>query len=337
MSFFAGIGDLHLDGRLSKHIPELNEYIMAEVKSVVVKAQKNGCRLVIFYGDIGDKPKLSYDAHTRLLDLCREFPHIRFIMISGNHDRSDVANTGLDLLRHINEPNLRIVTDNPTLLFKNTDHPINLLPWPHKDVVEGATNVIHIEVAGSFMDSGRPFGGGIKIPAKCFCVAGHLHTMHKVGKNVNYSGTLYQTYFGEKEPKYWHLVDASARTVETVKHSPKYILRNVVIEKASDLDDLIPDDPNILCKLFVKSNVALSDGALDKYPNIIKHNTFKTKSELEALVMSDFVIDDHSGAIQFDIEQALGDWMTSEGITPKLQKAVHAANKELLSKRGSLA
>jgi DNA repair exonuclease SbcCD nuclease subunit len=335
---FAGIGDLHLDGRLSKHIPELNAFIMNEVRSVVQKAQKKGCRVVVFYGDIGDKPQLSDEAHMMLLDLFREFTHMKFVMIAGNHDRRDVKRTGLDLLTHMALSNLRVVKDHPTMLFKNTDHPVNFMPWPfHKEVEESATNVVHIEVAGSFMDSGRPFGGGHKIPSKCFCVAGHLHTMHKAGKNVHYSGTLYQTYFGEKEAKYWHLVDTSERTVETIKHSPRYVLRNIVIEKPGDLEDLIPDNQDILCKLFVKSNVALHDGVLDKYPNIIKHNTFKTKSELEALVMSDFVIDDHSGTVQFDLEQALGDWMVAEGVDAKMQKAVHKANKELLVKRGAIA
>ena len=331
---FCGIGDLHFDGRLSKHKPDLNRVIIAEVRSAVTKAQKRGCRLVVFYGDIGDKPLLSYEAHILLTDLFDEFAHMKFIMLAGNHDRRDAANTGIDLLAHWKKPNLRVVKDVPVMMFKNTDHPVNLLPWPYyKEVVSGATNVIHIEVAGSFMDSGRQFTSGNKIPANCFCVAGHLHTMHRVGKNVHYSGTLYQTYFGEKEGKFWHLVDAAERTVETIKHSPRYILRNIVINSPEDIDTLIPDNQDILCKLFIKSGVALQDGVLDAHPNIIKHNTFKTKSELEALVMSDFVIDDHSGAIQFDLEQALGDWMAAEGITPKLQKAVHAANKELLAKR----
>ena len=333
---FCGIGDLHLDGRLVKHIPDLNQYIMSEVRSTITKAQKKGCRVVVFYGDIGDKPVLSYEAHMLLLDLFREFSHMKFIMLAGNHDRKDINTTGLDLLVHIATPNLRIVKDVPTMLFRNTDHPINLLPWPfYKEVVADATNVLHVEVAGSFMDSGRAFSGGHQIPNKFFCVIGHLHTMHKVGKNVNFSGTLYQTYFGEKEPKYWHLVDATERTVECIKHNPRYILRNIVIEKPGDLEELIPDNPDILCKLFVKSNVALHDGVLDKYPNIVKHNTFKTKTELEALVMSDFVIDDHSGTVKFDLEQALGDWMAAEGVDPKMQKAVHKANKELLEKRRS--
>ena len=334
---FCGIGDLHLDGRLSKHIPELNEFIMREVRSVVQKAQKKGCRLVVFYGDVGDKPHLSYEAHMLLLNLFDEFKDTRFVLIAGNHDRLDVNRTGLDLLRHLKKPNVKVILSKPTLMFGDTDHPINFMPWPfYKELVVGATNVIHVEVAGSFMDSGRPFTGGNKIPPKCFCVAGHLHTMHKVGKNVNYSGTLYQTYFGEKEGKYWHLVDSLERTVENIKHSPQYVLRNIIIEKPSDIGELIPSDPNILCKLFVKAGVALHDGVLDKHPNVVKHNTFTTKSELEALVLSDFVIDDHSSAIKFDIEQALGDWMVAEGVNPRLHKAVLKANRELLAKRGTV-
>lgn len=333
---FAGIGDLHLDGRLAKHIENLNQYIMSEVRSVVAGAQKKGCKLIVFYGDIGDKPKLSDEATMLILDLCREFPSLKFVMIAGNHDRTDAHKTGLDLLAHIREPNLKVVV-KPTVLYRNTDYPINLLPWPHKTVMEDATNVIHIEVAGSFMDSGRPFDGGVKIPSKYFCVAGHLHTKQKIGKNVHYSGTLYQTYFGEKEGKFWHLVDAEARTVEAIRHSPKYVLRNIVINSPDEIETLIPEDQNILCKLFVKAGVALHDGVLDKHPNVVKHNTFKTKSELEALVMSDFVIDDHSSAVKFDLEQALSDWMVAEKVDPKLHKAVIKANRELIAKRGAIA
>ena len=334
MSLFCGIGDLHLDGRLSKHIPELNLFIISEVRSAITKAQKKGCSLVIFYGDIGDKPILSYEAHILLTGLFDEFSDMKFIVLAGNHDRLDAKRTGLDLLAHWQKPNVRVVKDKPVMMFRDTDHPINLLPWPYyKEVEVDVTNVIHVEVAGSFMDSGRQFTSGHKIPAKCFCVAGHLHTMHKVGKNVHYSGTLYQTYFGEKEGKYWHLVDSAERTVQNIKHSPQYVLRNIIIEKPSDLEELIPDDQNILCKLFVKAGVALHDGVLDKYLNVIKHNTFTTKSELEALVLSDFVIDDHSSAVKFDINQALGDWMVAEGINEKLQKAVIQANSEMLAKR----
>ena len=331
-SQFVGIGDLHLDGRLQKYLPpgvDLNEYIIDEVRLVLTKALKNGVRLAVFYGDIGDKPHLSYRAHMLLIDLIREFADtFKFLFLMGNHDFLNREVTGLDLLVHMRLPNAKFVTKTPKVFFSDSDHPLMLHPWPHyKDVMfDGACNVLHIETKGSMMDSGRASPTDVTIDPKAFWVAGHLHTNH-----MNYSGTIYQTSFGEKPEKFFHIVDRVNRKIKSVPHKPKYTLANVVIETAEDLRTLIPSDPTTLVKLFIKSKVVVPPELLDKYPNVVKHNSFQTKQELQALVMEDFVIDDVSGSANFDVDIALTDWLDSEKVEPSLRKRVLRLNKEMMS------
>lgn len=327
---FVGIGDLHLDGRLQKYLPtNLNEFILDEVRLVLAKALKQGVRTCVFYGDICDKPLMSYDAHVRLIDLIREHAEsFNFLFVKGNHDHLSAGETSLDLLAHMRLPNAKFAVDKPKTFFKNTDHPLVLHPWPHhKDAVRGgATNVFHVETKGSLMDSGRPSPTKIEIDQKCFWVAGHLHTNH-----LNYSGTIYQTSFGEKAEKFFHIVDPRGRQIKSVPHRPKYRLENVVINSREELVEKIPDDPNTLVKLFVKSRVIIDSGELDRYPNVVKHNSFKTKQELEALVMEDFSLDDVSGTANFDVHGALTDWLEAENVDKDLRKRVLLLDKQLLS------
>lgn len=329
---FVGIGDLHLDGRLQKYLPsgvDLNEYIIDEVRLVLIKARKQGIRLCIFYGDIGDKPHLSYKAHMLILDLITEFSEFKFLFLMGNHDFKNVEETGLDLLGHMNLPNAKFVIGKPKTFFTNTDYPLMMLPWPHyKEALGGnACNVLHLETKGSMMDSGRASPTNVEINPKCFWVSGHLHTNH-----LNYAGTLYQTSFGEKPEKFFHIVDRVNKKIKSVPHKPRFTLSNVIIETAEDLLTKIPKDPNNLVKLFIKSKVTVPPELLDGYPNVVKHNSFQTKQELQALVMEDFVIDDVSGAANFDVDTALTDWLESEKIEASIRKRVMVLNKAMMTK-----
>lgn len=328
----AGIGDLHLDGRLAKFIPDLNKVIINEVRSVVTKASALGCKVIILYGDIGDKPHLSDDAKELLCDVFREFPHLKFLVLKGNHDVESETKSGLNFMDYMARtkmlPNVMVAL-KPRVAFRNTDHPINLLPWPYITVDRHMLNVLHIETSGSVMDSGRPVGDTApSIDDKAFCVGGHLHTNHIAG-SVHFGGTLYQTAFGEREEKFWHFIDTEKRRVKSVPHKPKYTLRNIIIKKQEDLK-LIPNDPLILCKLFIGSKVVVPEAAFDKLKNVVKFNSFKTKQELESLVMEDFAIDDVSGTVKFDVAMALTDWMLAENIEAKLQKKVLLLNSKLI-------
>lgn len=326
---FVGIGDLHLDGRLQKYLPNgvnLNKVIIDEVRTVLDKVRPKGVNICVLYGDVGDKPQLTDDAHMRLIDLFRDYRDLfMFLVCKGNHDHRTTQRSGLDLLSHMRMPNVSFALNGPVTYLDDTDNPIILHPWPHHDTVgKGATNVLHIETKGSLMDSGRPSPHGAAINKKHFWVAGHLHTNH-----LNYSGTLYQTTFGEKKEKFFHLVDRVNQKVKSVPHKPLFTLENIVIESREDLETTIPTDPNTLVKLFIKSKVVVPDQLLDKYPNVVKHNSFKTKEELQSLVMEDFVIDDVSGAANFDVNLALEDWLDSEKIDSRLKKRVLKLNSQI--------
>ncbi len=334
-----GIGDLHLDGRLKKYIPNFNQFVISEVRSVVEKAISKGCSRVIFYGDIGDKPKLSYEAHELLLSLFVDYKSIKFYLLKGNHDHHDDHHTGLDLLKAMCDlkllTNVKVITE-PLTLAKGTSTSIRFLPWPHTSVCTDSLNVLHIETQGSTMDSGRkiPEGHGAKIPEDAVCVSGHLHTAHRV-KNFHYSGTLYQTGFGESEKKYWHLInideDTGERVIKNIPHSPKYVLKNIIVKSLDDVKTL-PKDEFTLCKVFVNSSVTLPANAFDNYPNVVKTNTFKSKEELEALILEDFVLDDYSTAANFELNTALEDWLDVKKIDKELRQKVLKLNSKFLNK-----
>lgn len=328
---FVGIGDLHLDGRLKKYLPtDLNTYVLDEVRIIVRQALKNDIRTCVLYGDVCDNPVMSYAAMMGLINLFREFPKVNFLLLKGNHDHATNDSTSLDVLAYMDFDNAKFALHKPRTFYRNSDHPIVLHPWPLHDVVRGAMNVLHIETKGSIMDSGRVSGSTIELDPEAAWVAGHLHTNHS-----NFAGTIYQTGFGEKADKFYHIVDLEKSKVRSIPHSPKYRLENIVISKREDLDELIPKDTNTLVKLFIKSKVIITEGALDKFPNVVKHNSFKTKQELEALIMEDFVIDDISAATNFDVDQALSDWMVSENIGNKLHKRVMRLNKQIMTKQES--
>lgn len=326
-----GIGDPHFDGRLRKIIPDLNQFIASEIRSVVTKAAKKGARVVILYGDIGDSPKLSYESHILLTGIFNEFPNLLFVVMKGNHDHEDAGTTGLDYLAFQAKsgmlPNVKVIL-KPTMLFKNTDCPVNIQPWSHESKYEthkGALNVLHTEVAGSVMDSGLAFKGGLAIKHKS--VSGHLHTNQIAGRTY-YAGTLYQTSFGQRFGMFWHLINDL--DVTSVPHKPKYELRNVVIKKRDDLL-LIPDDPTVLVKAFIHGSVTLSERDLSA-PNIVKTNSYKSKEELQALVMEDFAISDESGTVSYDLDNALTDWLDTQSLKPSLRKRVIALNKKFTEK-----
>ena len=85
---FVGVGDLHLDSKIQKYMPEnVNKVIIDEVRNGPVRhAVRNGIPFVVFYGDICDVPHMSSDASIQLMQLFFDHPGLRFILITGNHD-----------------------------------------------------------------------------------------------------------------------------------------------------------------------------------------------------------------------------------------------------------
>jgi len=318
---FVGVGDLHLDSKLGKYIPDINRVIMDEVRSGPVRyAVRHGIPLVVFYGDICDVPSMSTNATIELCRLFYDYPSLRFVLILGNHDVEYEGKHSLILLKELVDkkalPNVKVI-EEPTVLFGDSGTPLRLLPWPHFSVQKDALNVIHLEVNGSQWDHGKSVESERNTSA--YCVSGHLHTKQVVGpkKNIHYSGTLYQTSFGEKPDKYFHSVSwvpGEKPRVRLVPHKPKYQLHNLIISSKEDLSK-ISDASTDLYKVFVKSGSDLDSSTLGRYPNVVKVNSFKSREELKNLLAEDLILQDTSEEVNMmSILDALKSYMVRAGM-----------------------
>jgi hypothetical protein len=336
---FVGVGDIHLDSKLIQYIPNINDVILQEVRNgPILYAKRNGIKLVVFYGDICDTPRMSDEAAMGLYDLVHEYPELMFVFMTGNHD---IEQTGIHSLRVLAKlcalgalRNVRIV-DKPTTLFRKHGTPLRLLPWPHFSTEEGAFNVLHIETDGSQWDHGKMVKS--ERTTTHFCTSGHLHTKQTCGpnNNIHYCGTLYQTNFGEKPDKYFHhcIVRENGRhTAELVPHKPKYTLHNLVISAPEDLER-IKRSRFDLYKVFVKEGADLDAGTFDSYPNVVKINPFKTKSELDALLAEDLIVHDASAAVnQMTVMDALKKYMMRAKVEPSLAERAETIFERLVTR-----
>lgn len=317
-----GVGDLHFSCSIASYLTttRLHDFIVGEVQKVLMYAKRNGVRNVVFYGDICHTPIFEPDSLIAFLNLLQSNTEFRFIVMTGNHDIADSGHHSLRVLQKVARnwmPHVKVVSKPK--VFDIDGESVNILPWPHTDTRRDALNVLHTEVKGSIWDSGRPTGGTLVVPKEHFCVAGHLHTAQVVG-NVNFSGTLYQTNFAEKLPKYFHHVTFSnkRREARLVPHVPDITLMNIVVKSASDLDK-IPEDNSVLCKIFVKEGVDIDPDELSKRQNVVKFNSFQNKKELEVLLNEDLYIEDDSSAVQFDTREVLKDWLSQSKVKDSLQ------------------
>ena len=325
---FVGVGDLHLDGKLSRHLPDLNSRILCEVKKVLSYARRNGVPLIVFYGDICETPELSTEASRGLLQLLLQNADLQMIFLLGNHDRENSEKHSMQLFLDLAKggvlPNLKVI-ETPTTLFKNTDTPLRLLPWPSLEVKKDCLNVIHEEVAGSVWDYGKSSTSS-RTTGDCWCVAGHIHTSQKVGQ-VHYSGTLYQTTFGEKPKKYFHHVSwvsgDEAPLIKRIPHEPSFKLVNHVVSSLKDLS-AIDKDPNILYKVFVQAEVTLETNTFAAFPNVVKVNSFKTKAELTSLIQEELRLDEEFEVTNLlSVETNLKSWLLSADVEDKLRRKAY--------------
>jgi DNA repair exonuclease SbcCD nuclease subunit len=286
---FVGIGDLHLD-KLDKILPDANRLIVAEVRKAFKYAVKNGIRLVVFYGDLGDKARMSYEAQLALLQLILDPKYIglekHFIL--GNHDFDEHGRHSLEWILPwldsgllSDEFNVRV--HSQPKYHKEGKSKLLFLPYPHKETDASALNIGHFETRGSMRDNGLTIKTGFRL--KHLACLGHLHTPHVVGK-AHYSGTLYQLNFGESLPKGFHHVkyeDARRFKIAAVANDPAFKMFNLEVFRRTDLKQ-ISSNPLHLYKLFVQDAVDVDPELLSKYPNAIKVKFFHTKDELTQLI-----------------------------------------------------
>jgi len=332
MTFEAcGIGDLHQTddkghGGLAKYIESPDDYVWSEVDRVCAWARKRNISNVILYGDICENPRMSYAAMLAFEAGVRRNKDLDFIVYLGNHDKlARESNEGhsLQILQRMRLKNLRIFTEDTYLEFGKQK--VKICPWPSTAFDPRCLNFGHTEVFGSKLDSGRKCEAEELPKSKAVIAMGHLHTNHKV-RNTYYSGTLYQTNFGEALPKFFHHIKYTSPDdfeINSIPFDPKYKLFNCVVETSADIDAL-PTDPHHLIKLVVKDGADLDVPAR---PNIVINKSFKTKADLTQILTEDLM---HGQELVLNSAEFFHEWLASQSIPQRLKKQTAKLRERIL-------
>lgn len=297
MAELIGLGDLHFDGHLAKYIDDLPGFIENEVNKVLRYARKNGAQNIIFYGDLCERPLMSY-ASMRSLFRILSTPKFQFHIILGNHDIDTRLGGTPD------QHSLLVLQDffkgskTVHIYTEPTDVEIDgvlvrFLPWPHLNTSPDALNIAHIEVLGAKWDSGRDTDSKSPKPNKKHVVVlGHIHTAQKIYKH-HFSGTLYQTNFGEKLPKYFHHIEFNSPDdydIRLIKHRPDIELRTIKAMSEKDLEQ-IPTDKNILVRL-VLDGISVESSNLPT--NVVAIKSLSPGQTIELLDDIEFELENNS-------------------------------------------
>lgn len=327
-----GIGDLHVpddkgQGGLAKYIEAPERYVTSEVQRVLGWARKRSITNAVLYGDICDNPRMSYESIKALVDLFRANRDIEFLVYRGNHDslaKSSDEGHSLEIIQSHKLKNVRIVLNDEYLEFGKQK--IKVCPWPSMAFDPKVLNFGHIEVNGSKLDSGRKIEDQELSKSKALVCMGHLHTNHRV-RNTFYSGTLYQTNFGESLPKFFHHIKYTSvddYEVESIPFDPLYKLFNCVVETEADVKAL-PTDPHHLIKLVVKDG---ADVSIPSRPNIVINKTFKTKSDLAQILTEDLM---NGQELILNTAEFFASWIAEQSIPQARKASASKLRKRILS------
>lgn len=330
-----GIGDLHLldaagMGSLSKYVPNADKMVIDEVERVLQWGRERGIKRAFFYGDLSDSPRMGYEGMMALSGMLSRNDDFQFEIIPGNHDMfGETPRTGHSLevlVKLYSKPNVRFHLKPKTVDLDGAK--VRFLPYPHEKFDVEALNVFHKEVYGSSGDSGRLMKDETLSKSKAVVVAGHLHTAHRV-RNTHYCGTLYQTNFGEKLPKYFHHIEFNTATdysIELIPHEPKYKLHTVILNDRQDLKE-IPKGQFNLVKLVIAdgADVSVSDWA--DLPNIVEIKNFKSKEELQAVLVEDLT---EGTELVIKVDDFFREWVGSLEIDEGLRSQMKAIRRRVL-------
>ena len=318
-------------------VPDFNKQITREVKSVLRWAENRGISNIILEGDICHGTRLSYEAQQELQSLFL-LSKYQFYVILGNHDKiSDDSSAGHSL--EVFKPWIKKKFLSNVHLFEDlTDAeidgaPVRFLPFPHAKFSKSRLNIAHIEVKGSLRDNGTVNNHDKLKETNSLIVSGHLHTPHKI-RNTHYTGTLYQTKFGEKAKKGFHHIRFKSiddYDIEWISHKPKYTLHDVVVEGKKDLKR-IPTDPTQLTRLIVRDGADVDPTDWINLPNVVKTSPFKTKEELVTVLTEDL---DDGDSLKINPEEYLKAWLSGQSYDDSQSARVVRLRKRLL-KNGSL-
>ena len=326
-----GIGDLHLTddkghGGLAKYIEDHDGYVMSEVDRICKYARKHHVNTVAFYGDICENHRMSYEAMIAFTKCMRRNKDLRFIAYVGNHDKlakSSSEGHSLEVLALMRLKNLEIYVEDTYIEIDGTK--VKICPWPSTAFDTRVLNFAHIEVYGSQLDSGRKMESEDLPKSKAVTCMGHLHKNHRV-RNTYYGGTIYQTNFGEPQPKFFHHIKWTSvddHEITSVPFDSKYKLFNCVVETAEDVKAL-PTDPNHLVKLVVKDG---ADVEIPNRPNIVINKSFKTKADLAQILTEDLM---NGQELILNSAEFFADWIAQQSVPQRLKKHTARVRERVL-------
>jgi len=330
---FVGIGDLHLTdssgrGGLNEYLKGRHDQFVADlvIDQPLKYAKKKGIKDIILYGDICENPRMSYDAQ---MALARIFDQpFQFHVLLGNHDlfaEDPEVGHSLQLVELFKPKNVTVYTKPKTVDFDGQQ--VRFLPWPHKKFDLEALNVAHIDVQGSRTDSGRLNDKEDLNTSKATAVIGHIHTRQRV-RNSFYSGTLYQTNFGERPEKFFHHITYDdGWVIEDVPVRPVYRLHSVEIESKADLKG-IPASEFDLVKLIVKtSKVTAADY---QHLNVVKVKAVNSEAELALARVEDLK---EGSAVEISTDEFFKHWLSEHPADAALKKQAAKVRREILNRR----
>jgi hypothetical protein len=335
-----GIGDLHLD-KVERLLPGIgNKWVQREMRKPLDYALENGIEHVFYYGDIFEYPRATYES-MRLFKhviFAKKYRNLNQWIILGNHDYDEKGRHSLEfLLDDIRilqsygiEPRIKVFINQEDYEIEGV--PVRFLPHPYTKTSKSRLNIGHFEVAGAIRDNGRKIKEGVE--SSNLVLLGHLHTPHRVGNNY-FSGTLYQTNFGEALPKSFHhfkVRDDLKHKVTNIRNEPEYVLENKEIYTVKDLKKL-SDNPKHLYKLFVQDAVDVDPAFLNEHTNVKKVNRFKTEEELKVQLDEEWKLGEDVGQV-FQPKEDLVTFLNSKGISKEVQKRTLSRHDEALRKIG---
>lgn len=329
-----GIGDLHLPdsvgkGGLAAYIDQPELMIVRAVQNVLAYGRRKGIRNVIFYGDICENPRMSYESMQAFSQVLAE-KDFNFFIIPGNHDmkgRVPEAGHSLECVENYKVAQSR----NVRFFFRGADTVIDgakvrFLPFPVMKFSPTALNVCHLDVYGAVADNGRQILDDRRDKSDSVVVAGHIHT-NQVVRNTYYSGTLYQTCFGEKPQKFFHVIDfnnVNDHEIQSVPVKPEYLLHIVTAMTKADLPKNLGQKD--LVKLVLKDGSSITPDDY-RHLNVVQTRSFQTKTQLAAALVDD--VQDHGGRV-LSTSKFFETWLDCQDVEDTLKASTHSIRRRIL-------
>lgn len=322
-----GIGDLHLTsavgkGALSKYLGQPDAFVIECVNRVLDEAAEAGILQVFLYGDVCEGTRMSYDAQLALLSvLKRDF---EFHIILGNHDmfsEDPSAGHSLQLIKEFGLPNVHIyetVTD-----VEIEGQQVRFLPWPHANFSKSRLNICHCDVAGAKTDSGREITEGSE--SNSWVVSGHIHTAQRV-RNTFYSGTLYQTDFGESEKKYYHLIEYDGGwDITDVPFKPSVILKTYEVSTKKQLLAL-PRRKHEWVRLVLKT------GFTPAHEDLVGLNIALVKTEGKEQALEELKDVKYADSVTLSVDEFFNYWIEQVTVEQALKERASQYRAQVLKR-----